>query len=206
MKTEKTNSDYINIHINNGGIKIEIEKNEWESKVTNSSVATPVLTISADHMMCQTNQMKILITPERMKAMGKWLIKESERVKEWYKNDRENEDDFAGVWSKFTVVEHDFDSDEILVDEAKESFENWQLADKALAEFMKQTGELEHEVDDGLIYITNHENEDIEMKLTKDQLKEYVKLKANVVNAKKICDEYSKIELKNYERKNKRIR
>jgi len=101
MKTEKTNSQCINMHINNGGIKFEIEKLEFNT--SENHYAYPVLVIGAQHFGHQTNEMKLQMTPSRMKKMGEWFIKQSEVVDEWYDNKGDGVDPFDGVHSKFNI-------------------------------------------------------------------------------------------------------
>ena len=85
MSTENTKTDYVLMHINNGGITFKINKNtfDFHGELIHR---VPVLEINANHMSTQTNHMVISMTPERLKAMGEWLIQMSEESKEWYVN------------------------------------------------------------------------------------------------------------------------
>ena len=66
---EKTNLDYINLHINNGGISLKIEKEiiEYDIEKTHHRSEIPLLTISANHFGIQTNNIKIPFRPDNLK-------------------------------------------------------------------------------------------------------------------------------------------
>ncbi len=84
-KNEDVRSDYVYMHINNGGIVFKIGRKSFEYE-ENLIHRIPVLKIGASHMSVQTNLMEIPITPERLKKMGEWFLQMSEESKVWYEN------------------------------------------------------------------------------------------------------------------------
>lgn len=126
METEKTNSNKVDIHINNGGISMSIDMLEYDTLTSNLSIRKPVLNISAQHFGHQTNQMKILFTPDRLQQLGVWFIEEAQKCKEWYNDPNAESDSFGGVHSKFQIksqneeVEEDIDIVECSHDEDTE--------------------------------------------------------------------------------------
>jgi hypothetical protein len=63
------------LHINNGGISFDVESKDMK-KFGN---VYPLLVIQASHFGYQTNQMKIPLTPNCLKELGVYLIKQSEK-------------------------------------------------------------------------------------------------------------------------------
>jgi hypothetical protein len=63
------------LHINNGGISFDVESKDMK-KFGN---VYPILVIQASHFSYQTNQMKIPLTPNCLKELGVYLIKQSEK-------------------------------------------------------------------------------------------------------------------------------
>ena len=71
----------INLHINNGGVSISIEKqvDDFGDRV----FVSPTLVIESSHFGHQTNQMKLHLDKEQLEAIGKWMISESSKISEW---------------------------------------------------------------------------------------------------------------------------
>lgn len=62
-------------HINNGGITFEVD-----GRYNKAIGIYPLLRISAEHFGHKTNEIEINMTPVQMKAMGEWLLSESEHA------------------------------------------------------------------------------------------------------------------------------
>ena len=91
----------IYIDLGNGGFNISVEKLNIEKDVEN----IPVLEIKGSMLGHQMGEMKIRMTPKRLKLLGEFLISEGEKSKEYYENKN-----FNDVWdglakSKFNVKE-----------------------------------------------------------------------------------------------------
>lgn len=99
METEKTNLDYVYMHINNGGINLKIDKKEYTFN-DGKKKAYPVLVIESEHFGIQTNQIKIPMTPDRMRQVAEWLAFTSQEVNDWYENEEEGEDSYDGLFIK----------------------------------------------------------------------------------------------------------
>lgn len=70
----------IYLHINNGGITIKVNEKQLNDTIY------PELEIYAGHFYCQTNNMKIPMSPFRLREIGEWLIKEADESEKYYNN------------------------------------------------------------------------------------------------------------------------
>jgi hypothetical protein len=94
-------NNYVYIGLGNSGFKFEVDKLYKGNETGDENI--PVLKIKANAQGHKMSEMEILITPDRLKQLGEFLIAEGERSKEYYVN--KNED---GPWcglarSKFGI-------------------------------------------------------------------------------------------------------
>lgn len=93
----------IYIDLGNSGFSITVDEEEITTPPHETLGKIPVLNINGYRYGHTMGNMKIRLTPERLKELGEFLISESENSKEYY--DNENEDNGWGglTNSKFTI-------------------------------------------------------------------------------------------------------
>ena len=72
----------INLHINNGGVSISIEKH-IDDFGDGEVYVLPTLVITASHFGHQTNQMKLHLDQHQLEEIGKWMVSESSKISGW---------------------------------------------------------------------------------------------------------------------------
>lgn len=98
QQPNKTKMEKVYIDLGNGGFTFAVEDSKWGNDVI------PVLTINGTLSGHQLNETKILFTPERLKTLGEFLIKQGENAEKTYCNEHEDLDSWGGrANSKFKV-------------------------------------------------------------------------------------------------------